>query len=244
MARHRLFVAEPVAPDRRLRIEGETAHYIGRVLRLREGDDVVLFDGSGTEFPATVISIRKHVAELLPGQGSKRDVESPLGIQLIQGISRGERMDLVVQKATELGVWRITPVLTAHSVVRLDAERSARRHEHWSRIARSACEQCGRNRLPVIDEAQPLADVLQKPGPATLKLMLHPGPGTDLASLAPPDAVAVLIGPEGGLSDDERRLAKAAGFASLRLGPRILRTETATLAALAILQARWGDLQA
>jgi len=204
----------------------------------------VLFDGSGAEFTATVTAIRKQRAELVPGDGVFRNVESPLEIRLIQGVSRGERMDMVVQKATELGIHRISPVLTTHSVVRLDAERSSRRQEHWARIAQGACEQCGRNRLPVIDEPRTLADVLQEPSTTRLRLMLHPGPAGDLPETDSPSGVDVLIGPEGGLSDDERDFALSAGFASLSLGPRILRTETAALAAIAVLQARWGDLQA
>ncbi|MDH4108547.1 MAG: 16S rRNA (uracil(1498)-N(3))-methyltransferase [Gammaproteobacteria bacterium] len=244
MARHRLYIAQPVIAGRSLRIEGETAHYLVRVLRLRQGDEVALFDNSGVEFPATVTDIGKQRADLLPGDAVCRDLESPLDIRLIQGVSRGERMDLVVQKATELGIRRISPVLTAHSVVRLDAERASRRQEHWNRIAQSACEQCGRNRLPAIDEPRPLADFLQEPSAAGLRLLLHPAPGIDLAQVDAPASVDLLIGPEGGLSDDERELARNMGFASLRMGPRILRTETAALAAIAMLQSRWGDFQA
>jgi len=244
MARHRLFVAQPVIPNRPVVIEGESAHYLVRVLRLRPGDDVVLFDGGGSEFTATVSTMRKQRAELLPGDAVHRDVESPLAIRLIQGVSRGERMDLVVQKATELGVHRISPVLTARSVVRLDAERSSRRQEHWARVAQGACEQCGRNRIPIVDEPRSLPDVLQDPSSAGLRLLLHPASGGRLPMTDAPSGIDVLIGPEGGLSDDERDLAVAAGYTPLRMGPRILRTETAALAAIAVLQARWGDLQA
>jgi 16S rRNA (uracil1498-N3)-methyltransferase len=244
MARHRLFVAQTITPNRTLAIEGESAHYLARVLRLRPGGDIVLFDGSGSEFTATVTALRKQRAELMPGAGVCRDVESPLDIRLIQGVSRGERMDLVVQKATELGIHRISPVLTRYSVVRLDAERSSRRQEHWARIAQGACEQCGRNRLPIIDEPRTLPEVLQESSTNRLRLMLHPAPGADLPETDSPSGVDVLIGPEGGLSDDERDFALSTGFPPLRMGPRILRTETAALAAIAILQARWGDLQA
>ena len=244
MARHRLFVAQTVIPNCPLAIEGESAHYLVRVLRLRPGDAIVLFDGSGAEFTATVTAIRKQRAELMPDEGVCRNVESPLDIRLIQGVSRGERMDLVVQKATELGIHRVSPVLTMHSVVRLDSERSSRRQEHWARIARGACEQCGRNRLPIVDEPRTLPEILQEPSTPRLRLLLPPAPGAGLPMTPPPSGIDVLIGPEGGLSEDEHDFALSAGFTPLRMGPRVLRTETAAIAAIAILQARWGDLQA
>lgn len=245
MPRHRLFVPHAVSAGEPLELAADQAHYLGRVLRLRPGDALAVFDGSGREFAATITSVGRHNAVLLPGEGAVRDVESPLAIRLIQGVSRGERMDFVVQKATELGVHRISPVITHHSVVRLDGERAGRRLAHWTRIARNACEQCGRTRVPLVDQPAPLAEALADDGAADCRLLLHPGADASLGEGRPaPGGVDLLIGPEGGLSDEERAAASNAGFRPLSLGPRILRTETAALAAVALLQAEWGDLQA
>lgn len=245
MSVHRLFIPGPIAAGASLRIEGDQAHYLTRVLRLRTGSDVIIFDGSGPEYPAVITEIQKQFATLQTGDARLRDVESPLDVRLVQGISRGERMDFVVQKAVELGVHRISPVLTEFSVVRLNEDRANRRAAHWNKVAQSACEQCGRNRVPVVDEPLALQDFLQQDAAADCRLLLHPGASKSLERIArPARGVELLIGPEGGLSAAEREAAVAAGFTGVSLGPRVLRTETAALAALAIMQALWGDLQA
>ncbi len=179
------------------------------------------------------------------GARQTKEKESPLAIRLVQGISRGARMDVVVQKSAELGVHRITPVLTDYSVVKLEPEKAASRREHWLRICQSACEQCGRNTLPLIDLPRPLEDWLRDSrGAGTTRIVLNPGVGESVSKLPRPNgAVSLLIGPEGGLSDRERTICEQEGFTSVSLGPRILRTETAALAALAVLQAFWGDLK-
>jgi 16S rRNA (uracil1498-N3)-methyltransferase len=168
-----------------------------------------------------------------------------LKIHLVQGISRGERMDIVVQKATELGVKRITPVLTEYGVVKLDPDRAEKRREHWQKIAASACEQSGRTRLPLIDTPLPLKSWFgSKPQSVDAELILTPGAASSLASLtAPQTKVCLMIGPEGGFSDSERSDAKVSGFTAVSLGPRVLRTESAAIAALAVLQSLWGDLR-
>lgn len=241
---NRLFVASVPREGAELRLDGDVAHYVARVLRLKAGAPVVLFDGSGDEVAATVKAVSRKGVLLGVGARRARSVESPLPIHLAQSISRGERMDMVVQKATELGVRRITPLLTARSVVRFDVERATRRRQHWLRIARSACEQCGRNVPPAIDPPTAFAHWIGSAGnDGEARLLLDPRAELSLgASLDRPRPLRLLIGPEGGLSEAERDEALAAGYAACTLGPRILRTETAAVAALAVLQARWGDL--
>ena len=171
--------------------------------------------------------------------------ESPLKVHLVQGISRGERMDFVVQKATELGVKRISPVLTEYGVIKLDADRAAKRCEHWQKVAASACEQSGRIRPPLIDTPVPLKTWFgEQPGDADVDLLLRPGAAKPLAAIAAPETKAcILIGPEGGFSPVEYEDAAVAGFTEVSLGPRILRTETAAIAAVAVMQSMWGDLR-
>lgn len=241
MTIHRLYVPEPLAAGAELRLDAERSHYVSRVLRARPGDTLVLFDGRGGEHCASISRISKQGATVTVGAHRDGIPESYLTVHLLQGISRGDRMDWVIQKATELGVARITPVLTELSVVRLDEDRAERRLAHWVRIAQGACEQCGRNRIPVIDPPRAFPDALASVTAST-RIMLQPGASPALASREiEHDLIDLLIGPEGGLSDGEHSQAVAAGFVSCSLGPRVLRTETATIAALATLQARWGD---
>ncbi|MFW9079519.1 16S rRNA (uracil(1498)-N(3))-methyltransferase [Pseudomonas sp. P2757] len=215
------------------------AHYISRVLRMAEGDAVQMFDGSGHEFHGALLEVGKkrvtvRIDEQLAGQ-----IESPLHIHLGQGLSRGERMDWAIQKATELGVNEITPIFSERCEVRLKDERADKRLLHWRQVAISACEQCGRSRVPVIHPPVLLADWV-KQTEAELKLVLHPV-AEPLVSHAKPSTLAFLIGPEGGLSDAEVEQAKGNGFHAARLGPRVLRTETAPVVALAVAQQLWGD---
>ncbi|GGK04848.1 16S rRNA (uracil(1498)-N(3))-methyltransferase [Pseudomonas matsuisoli] len=215
------------------------AHYIARVLRLGPGAAVQLFDGSGMEYRGTLIEagkkqVRVALDEALPGLS-----ESPLHIHLGQGLSRGERMDWAIQKATELGVAEITPVVSERCEVRLKDERAEKRLLHWRQIAISACEQCGRSRLPVI-HAPATLDEWTHTIEADLKLVLHPV-ATPLSDHSRPTRLAFLIGPEGGLTDDEVERAHAEGFHPARLGPRVLRTETAPVVALSLAQHLWGD---
>jgi 16S rRNA (uracil1498-N3)-methyltransferase len=240
----RLHVDEELASGKRLTLGEAQAHYVGRVLRLRPGGTLILFDGSGSEFDATIERIGKDSAEFTVGARSATDTESALHVQLAQGISRGERMDFVVQKATELGVKRITPVLTRHGVVRLDARRADTRRAHWQSVATSACEQSGRVRPPLIDEPVPLDTWFgAMTRRADVDLILRPDTDLALAAVpAPVTKLCLLIGPEGGFSAAEYEAAAAAGFRAVSLGPRILRTETAAVAALAVAQSLWGDL--
>ncbi len=227
-----------------LELDGDRARYLGRVLRLRPDDEVRVFNGDGPERSAVIETITKSVVTLRIGESYDTDTESPLRIHLVQGVSRGERMDFVIQKATELGVKRVTPVLTEYGVVKLDAKRAEKRREHWQGVAQSACEQSGRVRVPLIDAPVPLKTWFGD-GPAEVdaQLILRPGAGTALAAIeAPNTKVCLLIGPEGGFSETEYEDADIAGFVPVSLGPRVLRTETAAVAALSVLQATWGDL--
>ncbi len=242
----RLFVSAELINDAELILEGDRARYLGRVLRLRVGDDITIFNGQGAEWSASISAMTKNTATLLVGERHEVATESPLKIHLVQGISRGERMDFVVQKATELGVKRITPVLTEYGVVKLAGERAIKRRDHWQGVAASACEQSGRTRLPLIDTPLPLKDWFgNKPDEVGTQLILAPGANTPLASLpAPVTKICVLVGPEGGFSQIEYENAELSGFKSIALGPRVLRTETAAAAALAVMQSLWGDLRA
>ncbi|HTC52086.1 MAG TPA: 16S rRNA (uracil(1498)-N(3))-methyltransferase [Steroidobacteraceae bacterium] len=242
MRLNRVHVEVPVGGLVQLDLQGTAANHVARVLRLRAGDPLILFDDSGGEYTATVVAVSRHTVRVSVGEYLSTNRESPLQVTLAQGISRGERMDVVVQKATELGVRRIVPVLAARTVVRLNEAQAASRVRHWRAIAVAACEQCGRNRLPEVTAPMTLQQFLVSQLPEGLRLLLRPDGALTVRDLPESHAVTVLIGPEGGLSDAEQSAALAAQFRGLSLGPRILRTETAALAALAVIQQRLGDL--
>lgn len=238
----RSFVAHPLAAGDTIALPEDAAAHLVRVLRLQAGDACVLFNGDGFDRDARIVSTGKRevLAEIIASRPV--DNESPLAITLLQGIARGEKMDLILQKATELGVTRILPVFSERSEVKLDAQRADRRVAHWREVVVSACEQSGRARVPEVAALQPLAQAAA----------LREGRGFILDPLAQ-QALSALqdgglrgctlaIGPEGGWSPRDREQLAAAGFEGLRLGPRILRTETAGIAAIAALQAMAGDL--
>jgi 16S rRNA (uracil1498-N3)-methyltransferase len=234
----RFFIDAPLSLGRHELPEAQ-AHYIGRVLRLAPGAAVQLFDGSGREYLGELAEVGKKSVSVELREIFDGLAESPLRIHLGQGLSRGERMDWAIQKATELGVAEITPLVSERCEVRLKDERADKRLAHWRQIAISACEQCGRSVLPVIHAPLNLDD-WQRQVQAELKLVLHPV-AEPLASHARPSSLAFLIGPEGGLSDAEVEQAKHHGFHAARLGPRVLRTETAPVVALSVAQQLWGD---
>ncbi|MGP8033804.1 MAG: 16S rRNA (uracil(1498)-N(3))-methyltransferase [Steroidobacteraceae bacterium] len=244
----RVHVEGPLVAGKRIRLEGHAASHVTRVLRLRVGAQLVLFDGSGGEYEGSIDKAHGGEVTVAIGEHHAIERESPLAVTLAQGVSRGERMDLVVQKATELGVRQLAPVLTERSVVRLTAQQADRKLNHWRAITIAACEQCGRNRLPALAPpvtlAQFLRDAAAAGAPAHTRLLLSPEGSAPLKDLKhPAPAVTVLIGPEGGLTDEEEQAAVAAGFAAVRLGPRVLRTETAAIAALTLLQRELGDFR-
>ena len=239
----RVYVDAPLAAGKRVILEGNAASHVTRVLRLRVGDALTLFNGAGGEYAASIDAARGGRLTVAVGEPRAVERESPLSLTLAQGVSRGERMDLVVQKATELGVCGIVPLFTERSVVRLGAQQAERKLTHWRAIAIAACEQSGRNRLPNVAPPVSLADLLRGGSDGSTRLLLSPGATDTLGDVPRPlSAVTVLIGPEGGLAQAEQEAAVAAGFRPVRLGPRVLRTETAAIAALALLQREFGDL--
>jgi 16S rRNA (uracil1498-N3)-methyltransferase len=239
----RVYVGTPVTPGKPLVVEGTAANHITRVLRLRSGEALTVFDGSGGEFGARIEEFRKESVILSVEEHRKVERESPLSLTLAQGISRGERMDWIIQKATELGVSRIVPVSTKRSVVRLDERQAERKLQHWRAIAVAACEQCGRNRIPELTAPVDFFDVLAPETSGNTRLLLSPAGDLridDIKDIG--KGITVLIGPEGGLEDVEHEEAIRKGFKPVRLGPRVLRTETAAIAALTIIQRYFGDL--
>lgn len=240
----RCHVDAPLQVGAEIVLPEDTANHLLRVMRLREGDACVLFNGDGHDYSAEVTVAGKREARVRIGAGQQVDNESPLRITLLQGIARGEKMDLILQKATELGVAAVIPVNAERTEVKLDAARAAKRLAHWHSVIASACGQSGRARVPSLVPPQNLQAAAQGLPADTLKLTLDPQGEHRLASLetAPAGGVVIAIGPEGGWSPRDRQALQDAGFQGLQLGPRILRTETAGLAAIAALQARLGDL--
>lgn len=238
----RIFVPDELKEGDTVVLPDGPARHVTRVLRLVPGAPLILFNGRGGEYRGRLRVTGRRI-EVEIEDFDRRDAESPLRMTLAQGISRGERMDYTIQKAVELGVARIVPLFTEHCVVRLSGERLDRRIAHWRAVAAAACEQCGRNRIPEIEPARTLRDWLHGLTAEPAKLLLDPQAERGPRDLAHPEGGAILlIGPEGGLSAGERGRAMEAGFTSVRLGPRVLRTETAAVAALATLQLLWGDL--
>ncbi len=237
----RFHVDATLAPGERLALPGDAAHHASRVLRLREEDAVALFSGSGGEYEARIVRISRDAVEVEVGRFSPLERESSLAVTLVQGISSGDRMDLTIQKVVELGVAAIQPVLAERSVVKLKGERVDSRREHWQRVAAAACEQCGRNRVPSVAAAVPVAAYRAPEG--VLKLLLAPGAQSGLRSIqgGTDRPIVLATGPEAGFSPREEALLVAAGFVPVHLGPRVLRTETAGPAALAALNALYGD---
>ena len=235
----RIFTDQPLVDGSEIELDARANHYVRQVLRLRSGQSLTLFNGDGKDFAAELTacdrhSCRAYITEVL---GTERP--PTLTLHLGMGISRGERMDFAIQKSVELGVERITPLHTARGGVRLPAARLAKRLDHWRGIIINACEQCGRKRIPRLDEPQELAAWLDAyPG----GVLLDPSADRSLPELPPPqETLTLLVGPEGGLDDREHAMAKHARFNAVRLGPRVLRTETAPLAAIAAIQVLWGD---
>jgi 16S rRNA (uracil1498-N3)-methyltransferase len=239
----RFYCRAALSPGAHIELPEPVARHAVRVLRMPPGASMVLFDGRGGEYLAHIQRIERErvVAELASWQDVER--ESPLAVTLVQALQAGEKMDFTIQKAVELGVRDIVPVESRRSVLRLSGERAAKRVAHWQGVAASACEQCGRNQVPLVAPLEKLENWLARPADGALRLMLAPDADEALVDLPPASAVQLLIGAEGGLDPQEVLAARQAGFRPVRMGPRVLRTETAGLAALAILQALWGDFR-
>jgi 16S rRNA (uracil1498-N3)-methyltransferase len=240
----RCHVGLPLHPGDELVLPERAANHLARVLRLREGDPCVLFNGDGHDYAARLRVANKREVRVEVLSATMVDNESPLRIVLLQGIARGEKMDLVLQKATELGVAAIVPVSGERTEVRLDAERAEKRLAHWLSVVESACEQSGRARVPEVAAPAALEAAARALHGGGARLVLDPQGEHRLQDLAAPEdgMACIAIGPEGGWSPRDRDILHAAGFTGLRLGPRVLRTETAGLAAIAALQSRFGDL--
>lgn len=247
----RCFVPDALAADCTQVLPEAASGHIARVLRLRAGDPLTLFDGRGGEYEAWIEAVERRGVRARIGAHHRIERESPVAVTLLQCLARAERMDLIVQKATELGVAAIVPVQSRHSLVRLEEGSRDRRRRHWLGVAIAACEQCGRNRLPELHEALPFeaacaraAATAQEPARLVLEPAGEQPLASALAALRTPAALSLLIGPEGGLCAEELAIAQAHGFRACTLGPRVLRTETAPLAAIAIVQALLGDFAA
>lgn len=241
MSAPRFFIQQELAAGAELELSAEAANHV-RVLRLQPGQAITLFNGQGGEYSATLLTLERRRVWVRIETHHAQDAESPLNITLIQGISKGERMDFTVQKAVELGVSTIQPVFTEYTVVQLNSERRSRRQQHWQNIAIAACQQCGRNTIPDILPPLPLQEVWATLPAAQQRLVLDPEGQQRLRDLTVASSIALLVGPEGGLSEAEVSAAETEQFSRLRLGPRLLRTETAGPAAIAALQALHGDL--
>ncbi len=243
MRQHRIFHEGPLEAGVDIELSKANCHYLRQVVRAKPGGLITLFNGNGGEYSATIQGLGKDGCRVAVEHYRKRDLESPLQITLLQGISRGERMDFTVQKSVELGVNRIIPLLTDRSVAKLDAHRRQKRESHWRGVAHAAMAQSGRNRMVDIAPITLLSDYLPTlEGGDDNRLMLSPSSSKGFGSIVKSQKITLLIGPEGGLSDPEERAACASGFTALRLGPRVLRTETAAIAALGLIQGIWGDL--
>lgn len=238
----RVFTDQPLFTGGSVELAGDPAHYISRVLRMGEGREIELFNGQGGAYRGTVDKLSKKSVTVALTGFMDEDRESPLAIELAIGLSRGERWDTVLQKATELGVSRIIPLTTERTEVKLKGDRLEKKWQHWRQITLSACEQCQRNRTPELMPLTSLQDYLPR-AEGEHKYVLHHRDSQSLATGRRPVSVALLIGPEGGLSEGEIKNARDQGFSALTLGPRVLRTETAPLTAISILQYLWGDLQ-
>ncbi len=239
----RVYAAAPLGLGARVALHDPAAAHVRRVLRLDVGDPVTLFNGDGRDYPSRITACGRDMVEIeVEGTVAARP-ESPLRVTLVQGIARAERMDLVVQKATELGVAAIVPVATARSVVRLDGDGRERKTSHWRGIVVAACEQSGRATVPDLADPITLAEWLAMSPAGPRRLLLSPDANDSLAAAARgAGEIELLVGPEGGLEEEERRAALDAGYCACRLGPRVLRSETAAMAALAVLQSIGGDL--
>jgi 16S rRNA (uracil1498-N3)-methyltransferase len=238
----RIYTAQQLSNDTVVVLEPEPSRHLARVLRLKVGDSLTLFDGSGGEYPGEITAADKRNVQVLTGSRLQQECESPLSIHLGIAVSRGERMDWIVQKSTELGIRSLTPLSTERTGVKLAGDRAAKKIQHWQHISIGACEQCGRNRVPTIHPLQALDSWLGSTV-AERKFVLHHRADTNVRAGKAAASIALLVGPEGGLSESEIETAEQAGYVSLRLGPRVLRTETAPLAAIAILQGLWGDMK-
>ncbi|MDI9244531.1 16S rRNA (uracil(1498)-N(3))-methyltransferase [Marinobacter sp. CHS3-4] len=237
----RIFTDSPLNAGRRCQLDDNAAQHVGRVLRMQPGQSLLLFNGDGQDYSATITEAGKKHVEVNVEEARPNMTESGLEIVLGQTLSKGDRMDYAVQKAVEMGVTRIVPLSTERCDVKLKGDREEKRLRHWQQVAISAAEQCGRARVPEILPVMSLPDWFRHTEDCDLRLVLHHRTEQSLNSLEKPARIALMVGPEGGLNPEEIASAEAAGFLPVALGPRVLRTETAPVAAVALCQWLWGD---
>ena len=238
----RIYHPELLAVDQHITLSDDATNHLANVLRAKVGQAIVLFNGDGAEYSAHLVDVTKRKVIACVDSKLSLSVESPLSIHLGQGVSRGDRMEFVIQKAVELGVSDITPLLTERCGVKLSQERWLKKHEQWHKLIIAACEQCGRNTLPTLHPPTEFNDWINQ-STSQLRLTLHPRAEKAFRHInLPPAGVRLLIGPEGGFSEHEIFQTEECGFQTIQLGPRVLRTETAALAAITALQAIHGDL--
>src|SRR5260221_2896892 len=231
-----------LGPGAQFTLPPEAAQHVGRALRLKAGDAIIVFDGRGGEYDATIQRIAKERCDVKVGAWREIEAESPLNVGIVQGLPEADKMDWIIQKTVELGVSWVQPIVCERSVVRLSGERAARREAHWRRVAVAACEQSGRNRIPEVRATLAFLSWIAVPAAAP-RWMLAPGAEPLTAKAAPHGPLEILVGPAGGFSERELDLALTQGCEPVSLGPRVLRTETAPIAALAAIHALWGDFR-
>jgi 16S rRNA (uracil1498-N3)-methyltransferase len=237
----RIYTSQALHPVSTLELEAGPSHHLIKVLRMDAGRQLILFNGDGGEYPSVVSATSKKAAFIAVGERIEKRNQSPLDITLAIAISKGDRMDWVLQKATELGVTSIQPLFSERTEIKLVGDRLEKKINTWNQIVIGACEQCRRNILPTVFAPRAMAEFISDCD-AALKLVLHHRTERSLAEISQPSSVCLLVGPEGGLSEQEIILAESRNFSALSLGPRVMRTETAPLAAISILQHRWGDM--
>ncbi|WP_199452468.1 MULTISPECIES: 16S rRNA (uracil(1498)-N(3))-methyltransferase [Marinobacter] len=240
----RIFTDSPLAVGSQCQLDDNAANHVGRVLRMQAGQALLLFNGDGHDYHATITEAGKKHVLVAVTEAAENETESPLRVVLAQTLSKGDRMDYAVQKAVEMGVSEIVPLTTERCDVKLKGDREDKRLRHWQQVAISAAEQCGRARVPEIQPVMTVQQWLEHARACDLRLVLHHRTERSLNTLEKPSSIALMIGPEGGLTAEEIALAESRGFLPVALGPRVLRTETAPVAAIALCQWLWGDIGA
>ena len=238
----RIFTDSPLAVGSQCQLDDNAANHVGRVLRMQAGQALLLFNGDGQDYRATLTEAGKKHVQVAVTEAGKNETESPLRVVLAQTLSKGDRMDYAVQKAVEMGVSEIVPLTTERCDVKLKGDREDKRLRHWQQVAISAAEQCGRARVPDIQPVMTVQQWLEHARACDLRLVLHHRTERSLNTLEKPSSIALMIGPEGGLTAEEIALAEDNGFLPVALGPRVLRTETAPVVAIALCQWLWGDI--
>ncbi|NVJ59111.1 MAG: 16S rRNA (uracil(1498)-N(3))-methyltransferase [Gammaproteobacteria bacterium] len=239
---NRIFLDQSIEVEKEIDLPAEAVRHLSTVLKIRENDEIVLFNNTAAEYLARVVLSAKRQVKVIVCEARDVNVESPLTIHLVQAVARGEKMDWIIQKSVELGVSEITPMFSERTGVKLSQDRLTKKLEHWQKVIVSACEQCGRNTLPVLHQPISFDELCKDQQLLENAIQLYPHSGASITELPKYDRYVLIIGPEGGLSESEVALLNSKNVNAIKMGPRILRTETAGLAAISVLQATFGDL--